>query len=450
MTQLFNYEAEQGILGGALLSPEKFHLVSDMLDGKDFHHLPYGMIFDSIKTISGRGQPIDLLVLKEELAKLEQFDAIGGYDGLAKLTDEVPTGAHLEHYGKIVLDYSNRRNLVEVAESLRNDANDKELQPDDVIERAEAAVFAISERGDTDTTEKLATLLKEQYERIERQMENGTPSTGLTTGYPDLDEWLTGMHEEELIIVAGRPAMGKTTLMLNMIRRMAMESHPAMLFSLEMSSANLTMNMTAAQSRINGQTLRKMNLCVDDHGKLISGTDQLSMMDIYIDSTGGLNVDKLRARARRAKSRYGIKALFVDYLQLLTVGDTRTKNREQQIAEVSRKLKGIAKELHIPVVAGAQISRESAKRADPTPMLHDLRESGAIENDADVVLMLHRPGYYDSGKGSGKTEVHITKQRNGPTGMIELSFIPDQFRVEPAAPNHYADNEGYKPTGEGF
>ena len=444
MTELYNIEAEQGVLGGALLAPERWELVSDMITGDDFSHPPFGMIFEAIKAIRDAGQPIDILVLKNELVNRGQFEYIGGSMAISALTDVVPTGAHIEYYGQIVLGYSIRRKLQETFTELISDVNNKDLQPEDLIESAESALFAISSRGGSDGTTHIRELVTDQLNRIDRQMESGVPATGLTIGYEAVDAVTTGLHPGELIIVACRPAMGKTTFALNALRRIGAGGNPVMMFNLEMSGRSLTANITAAQAQVNGQVMRRMNPSRDDFNKIMVGTDDLSQMPIYIDDTPGLSLGQFKSRARRAVKKFGVKAVFIDYIQLMTVsGKDRGGSREQDVSEISRGLKLTAKSLGIPVIALAQLNRKCDERKDHKPLLSDLRESGAIEQDADAVLLLHRPEYYDASDRPGIMEVIVAKQRNGPTSKEELDTHMNQLRIE----SHVERMGTYSPEG---
>jgi len=441
LNKLHNHEAEVGVIGGILLSPSQWLNVSDIITGEDFAHEPYGLIFEAMRGVSDSKRPIDILLLKAELTKRGQLEQIGGVKGLAALTDTVPTGAHIEHYAGIVLEFSQRRGLVSAADSIKSDAGDRDTAPDDAVERAERAVFAISERGASDCVTPISQLLTEQLDLIIKQKETGVAATGLTWGFGEIDDATTGMHEGELIIIAARPSMGKSTFALNMLRKIAAEDHSVILFSLEMAKRNLTANLTAAQARLSGQKLRTMLLDDYEMGKLVKGTEELNEMQIFIDDTPGISLGQLRARARRAKRRHNIAAIFIDYLQLMTVGDRKNKSREQQVSEVSRGLKGLSKELGIPVIALAQLNRGTENRKDPRPTISDLRESGAIEQDADIVALLHRPDYYGAvdPKKMGITEFIIGKQRNGATKDIELTFNGEQFRMESV--NNYGKDE---------
>ena len=449
MDGLYNYEAEQGVLGGSLLDPKRWDLVSDMITGEDFSHPPFGVIFEAIKSIRNSGKPIDLLVLKNELTRREQFDYIGGNAGISSLTDSVPTGAHVEYYGQIVLEKSQLRKLLYTAEELISNAKGKGATPDDVIERVESALFAISTRGAGDCTKHISELIRDQTEAIFTQQETGKVAFGLTTGYDAMDEITNGFHPNEFIVIAGRPSMGKTTYALNILRRQAMQGNPVAFFSLEMGDRNLTSNLTAAQGQINGNVMRKMSHSKDELARLVRGSEELSNMPIYIDDTPGLTLNQFRSRTRRLVSKHGIKAAYIDYIQLMLLSNNgKSMNREQEVSTISRTLKLTAKELGIPIIALAQLGRRCEERKDHRPVISDLRESGSIEQDADMVILIHRPEKYNPEDRPGIMEAIIGKQRNGATGTVDHTPHFNQLRIENHVDNVLAT--GYAPTGEEF
>ncbi len=315
----------------------------------------------------------------------------------------------------------------------------------DLLGEAENNIRSIVTRNFNGKIFSMKEAIQKTWDNIERFMANRELVNGLSTGFTELDQRLTGLHDDELVIIAGRPAMGKSTLALNILRNIAAGSrkrHPAVLFTLEMSAENIVRNMLAAQARVEGQKLRTHNFSNDDREKLDIATEQLNDAPLFIDETPAISLPELRGKARHLKLRHDIGLVVIDYLQLMTASSTaRGRSREQEVSEVSRGLKALAKELHVPVIALSQLSRKPEGRQDTRPILSDLRESGAIEQDADVVLMLHRPEYYKAEDHPGEAEVIVAKQRNGPTGVVNLAFIGNQLRFE-----NLALHAGYDPS----
>ena len=444
-----NLEAEQGVLGGLLLSPDRWDMVEGRLSPEDFHSPAYGAIFSAIEALTKVGRPIDLLVIKEELQKQDKLDKVGGSAGLAALTDTVPTGAHVEYYAQIVREKATLRRLITTSGEIISRASASQDPASDILDFAERSIFDVSTRGTSGEAESIAHVLKETWEKIERyHSETGQGSvTGLPTGYYELDDMTAGLHEDELIIIAGRPAMGKSTFALNLMRRLGVERNvPVVLFSLEMSAENIVRNMLSAQARINAMSLRKMTPTQEERTKLVMASDTLSQAPIFIDDTPAISLAELRGKTRRLKARHNIQACFVDYLQLMCASSvSRGRSREQEVSEISRGLKALAKELSIPVLSLSQLSRKPEGRQDNRPILSDLRESGAIEQDADVVLLLHRPDYYDPATQPGEADIIIAKQRNGPTGTVSLAFLREQLRFEGLT---FRPDEGPPPEAE--
>ncbi|MBN2712054.1 MAG: replicative DNA helicase [Planctomycetes bacterium] len=443
-----NMEAEQGVLGGLLLAPERWDLVEGRLSPEDFYNPAYGSIFEAITSICNQSQPIDLLVLKDELVRRKQFDAVGGNAGLAALTDAVPTGAHVEYYAQIVKEKAMLRRLIKASTEIVELATTNKDTATEIMDHAERSIFEVTTSSVSGEASSIGNVLKETWEKIEKFQAMGGAGgvTGIPTYFNELNEMTTGLHPDELIIVAARPAMGKSTFTLNLLRHMAVDyNEPVVLYSLEMSAENIVRNMLAAQGKVNAQSLRKMTPTQEELSKLVMASDTLSQAPIFIDDTPAISLSELRGKTRRLKARHGVKACFIDYLQLMTASSiARNRSREQEVSEISRGLKALAKELQIPVVALSQLSRKSEGRTENRPILSDLRESGAIEQDADMVLLLHRPDYYDPEDSPGECEVIIAKQRNGPTGTVNLTFINNQLRFENLS---LRSDEGYVPSG---
>jgi replicative DNA helicase len=425
-------EAEQAVLSSLLLAPDRFDLVEGRLLSDDFFSQAYGAIFEAMIELGKRGQPIDILLLKDELARKSKLDLVGGAVGLASIHDSMPTGAHVEYYAGLVREKSILRRLIQAATTIVEKAGSATETATDILESAEQAVFEVATRGTSAEAESIGQVLKTTWEKIEKFRSNRGSLTGLSTGYYELDDKLTGLHEDELIIVAGRPAMGKSTFVLNLIRNVGVaQGLPAVLYTLEMSAENIVQNVLCAQSKLDAQKLRKMTLTEEDNVHLLKSSDLLNRAPIWIDDTPAISLAELRGKTRRLKAKHDIQLCVIDYLQLMMASSqARNRSREQEIGEISRGLKALAKELKIPVIALSQLNRKAEDRSDNRPILSDLRESGSIEQDADVVILLHRPDYYDSEDSPGQAEIIVAKQRNGPTGTVNLTFIGNQLRFE--------------------
>lgn len=438
-----NVEAEQALLGSLLLAPEQFDLIEGRIREDDFFTPAHGRLFAAMQSLRKRNQPVDVILLKDELTRTGDLDAIGGAPGLANLVQIAASGAHVEHYAGIVQDRASLRRLIKVCgESIRA-AAEPSAQAQDVIDKAEHGIFEVATRDFGGEAKPVEQVLRDTWDRIDAHLSDNSIVTGLATGYTELDDMLAGLHEDELIIIAGRPAMGKSTFALNLLRRVVTEGNqPAVLYTLEMSAENIVRNMLAAEARIDAQKVRKLQLRAEDRTRLSDATNSLSVTPLWIDETPAISLSEMRGKTRRLKSRFDIKLVIIDYLQLMTASSTaRGRSREQEVSEISRGLKALAKELHVPVIALSQLSRKPEGRQDNRPILSDLRESGAIEQDADVVLMLHRPEYYDKNDKPGEAEVIIAKQRNGPTGTVNLTFLSNLLRFE----NMSIGGDGYVP-----
>ncbi len=430
-----NLEAEQSVIGGLLLAPERYDLIEGRLAREDFFHRGYGEIFDCIAALQQRGQPIDILVLKEELAGRGKLDMVGGHETLLSLLEAVPTGAHVEYYATIVREKSMQRRLIAAATEIVRKATSAGVQDTPaLLEEAESAIFAVGEKQGGASTATIRDVLKETWKRIEENQSDHGTIIGLPTDYYELDQKTSGFQEDQLIIVAGRPGMGKSTFALNIARRVAVDHHfGVLIFSLEMNAMNIAQNMLCAQARVDAQRLRTGAMSAEEWEHLGKSTDALSQAPLFINDKPAISLGEIRREARLMKKQHDIRLCVVDYLQLVTASSLAAgRSREQEISEISRGLKALAKELQIPVMALSQLNRKPEGRADNKPILSDLRESGAIEQDADIVILLHRPDYYggEDAATPGLAEVILAKQRNGPTGTVELTFIDRQLRFE--------------------
>jgi replicative DNA helicase len=429
-----NQEAEMAVLGSMILERDAIGDVSLLLKSDDFYAENHRKIFDELLNLYEKAAGLDILILKEQLEKASLLDSVGGADYLVEIAESVPSAANAEHYASIVREKSVQRRLIQAANRIIQDVRQGSEDIGDLLDNCEQRIFEIAERGQTSDTESIQALLKAALQRIDNLQGSETGRiTGISTGYPDLDEILDGMHPAELLIVAGRPSMGKTSLALNIADNVATkgEKKGVLIFSCEMAREQIAQNMLCANARIDAHKMRRGNLDEKDWQELPMAADRLSGSPIFIDDTPGLSVLALRSKARRLCARHKIEVLIVDYLQLLTAG-RRAENRQMEITYISQSLKHLARELRVPIVALSQLNRAVDARQDKRPLMADLRESGSIEQDADVILFLYRDEYYHgtTPDNQNMAEVNVAKQRNGPTGKVELRFYPQYMRFE--------------------
>ncbi len=433
-----NLHAEQALLGGLLLAPDQFDFIEGKVVEEDFFAPTHGMIFAAMQSLRKRRQPIDPVLLQHELNTQGRLNAVGGVMGLSAITDAATSGANVEHYADIIQDLAALRRLIKVSKDAIAAATSPDAKSTELLSDAERNIGSIVSKNFHGKVLTMREVMQTTWDRLERVMANQELQDGLYTGFTQLDHMLTGLHNDELIIVAARPSMGKTTFALNIVRTVAVkQQHPALFFTLEMSAEQIVRNMLAAQAHVDGQRFRMHNFSRQEMDSLNLATDRMNEAPLFIDETPAISLAEVRGKARHLQMRQGIKLIVVDYLQLMTASTaSRNRSREQEVSEISRGLKSLAKELHVPVIALAQLSRKPEGRQNTKPILSDLRESGAIEQDADVVLMLHRSDYYKNKEEESNNiaEVIIAKQRNGPTGTVELAFIKDQLRFENLAP----------------
>jgi replicative DNA helicase len=424
-----NIEAEQSVLGGILIENGAINKVMEILTVDDFYRDSHQRIFNALVDLSERDEPADLITLTNELRKSNQLDSIGGASYLASLIDSVPTAANIEYYAKIVKEKAILRKLIETSTDIITQSYEDRGDVEGFLDEAERAIFEISEKRVKPSFYSIRDIVKESFKTLERLFEKKELVTGVPSGFKELDRLTAGFHASDLIIVAGRPSMGKTALCLNLAQYAAIEKRiPVAIFSLEMSKEQLVIRMLCSEAQVEGTRLRTGFLTESDWPKLTLAAGNLSDAPIFIDDSAAISVLELRAKSRRLKGDYGLGMLIIDYLQLMK-GRTRVESRQQEISEISRSLKALAKELNIPVIAVSQLSRKTEERQGMRPQLSDLRESGAIEQDADLILFLYRDEVYNRSEDNpnkGKAEVIIGKQRNGPIGKIEMAFL-DKF-----------------------
>jgi replicative DNA helicase len=425
-------DAERSVLGSMLRDNGVIGDIIQIINDEGFFYLDaHQKIFLAIRSIYDRGHPVDLVMLAEYLKEQKQIEDIGGYAYLAELWDAAPTAANAEYYARIVRDKSVVRSLIHSSTEILRDAYDQAMPADDLLEGAERKILDIAQRGMTGQTYRLEDVLIEAYDRIDSRQQHGQMSiSGLPTGFHDLDNITAGLQNSELVVIAARPSVGKTAFALNLVRHIAVEEeHPAFFVSLEQSRVELAERLLCSQGRVDSHKLRKGHLGSEDMDKLMTAAGVLKKAKLFIDDMPGQGLLRIGANARRLKLRHKIRLVVIDYLQLIEP-DNRRDSRQEQVAQMSRRLKFLARELQIPVVALAQVNRGSEDRQDHRPRLSDLRESGAIEQDADTVMLLHRPELYEPGQHEGILEVIIGKQRNGPTGEVTLAFLKQFMRFE--------------------
>jgi replicative DNA helicase len=431
-------DAERCVLGSMLRDNICIHDVSQILqrDGLLFYFDAHQKIYKTIIEIYDSGEPIDIVILADRLKQHGLIEDVGGYTYLAELWDAAPTAANSEYYSRIVRDKGIIRSLIHASNEILRDAYDENQPADEMLSKAEREVLDIAEKGVTGTTSTLEEALKDAYHRMDARKKGGySEISGVSTGYVDLDHLTAGLQNNELVILAARPSVGKTAMALNIIRHIIVEEKlPCFFVSLEQARIELAERLLVCQARVNSHSLRKGTLSSDEMQRILDAGGTLHKAKLFIDDTPSQTMLRIAANARRLKLREGIRLVVIDYLQLIEP-ENRRDPRQEQVAQTSRRLKFLARELEIPVMALAQVNRSSEDRQDHRPRLSDLRESGSIEQDADTVFMLHRPGKSDGGIEDNIIEVIVAKQRNGPTGEITLAYLKQFMRYE----NHAID-----------
>jgi replicative DNA helicase len=431
-----NLEAEKSVLGAILIHNEAFNHAAELIDARDFFRDAHRRIFDKMVALSERNDPIDLVTLKEELGRSGELEDVGGPAYIASLADGVPRSANVEHYARIVKEKATLRNLIHSANRILAEAYHAEEDADLILDGAEKAIFEIAEDRIREGFTPLRDLVQSSFATIEKLQQHKGLVTGVPTGFVDLDEMTSGLQPSDLVLVAARPSMGKTSFVLNIAQHVGINTDMTVgFFSLEMSKEQLFMRMLTGEARIDAHRFRSGYLNEKDYGRLSHALGTLAEARVFIDDTASIGVLEMRAKARRLQSEHGLHLLIIDYIQLMQ-GRGRFESRQAEIASISRSLKGLAKELKIPIVALSQLSRASETRADHRPQLSDLRESGALEQDADVVMFIYREEQYRDADGQsnqeaeGVAEIIIGKQRNGPVGTAKLAFIKEHTRFE--------------------
>jgi replicative DNA helicase len=430
-------EAEQSVLGAILLHNDAFNQAAEILSPADFFRDAHRRIFEKMIRLSERGDAIDLVTLKEELGRSGELDEAGGPAYIASLVDGVPRASNVENYARIVKEKAVLRNLIFSANKILTSAYEAEEDADTVLDRAEQAIFAIAEDRVRPGFVSTRELARGSFEAIEQAHARKQLITGVPTSFTDLDEMTSGLQRGDLVIIAARPSMGKTSLALNIAQHVGTKTGMTVgVFSLEMAKEQLFLRMLSTEAGIDGHRLRSGFLRTDDWGKLSRALGVLSEARIFIDDTPSIGVLEMRAKARRLMAEHGLNLLVVDYIQLMQ-GRGRFENRVQELGSLSRALKGLAKELNVPILMLSQLSRAPENRPGRRPQLSDLRESGALEQDADVVILIYREDQYEETvENKGIAEINVAKQRNGPTGTIRLAFLKEHTRFENLDTSH--------------
>jgi replicative DNA helicase len=426
-----NVEAERSILGAILLDNAVCNQAIELLRRDDFFLDSHRRIYDKMVLLSERGQPIDFIMLQDELRKAAEFEQVGGATYIASLIDGVPRTDTIEHYAKIVKSKSRLRKLITAANQIVVFAFDEEEEPEVILDRAEQMIFQIAEDSIRQGFQYIGDVAQRRLEQIEQLAGRSEMVTGVPTGFTDFDQMTSGLQRQDLIVIGARPSAGKTALALCMAQYAAKNGSTCGIFSLEMSAEQLVSRLLCSEARVDAHRLRTGYLNREEWARLADALRRLCDTKIFIDDTPGISVLEMRAKCRRLKAEHGLDMLVIDYLQLAAGRAGRFESRQQEVSQISRDLKGLAKELDIPVVALSQLSRKPDERSDHRPQLSDLRESGGVEQDSDVVAFIYRDEMYEpSDENRGLAELIIAKQRNGPTGTVQLAFLKEFTRFE--------------------
>jgi len=426
-----NLEAERSVLGAILVHNDAFNLAAQVIDSRDFYRDAHRRIFDCMVALSERHDAIDFVTLKEELARAGELDEVGGPAYVASLADGVPRATNVEYYARIVKEKSTLRNLIYAANKIVTNAYEADQESDLILDEAESAIFAVADDRLKAGFVAMRDLVKDSFPKIEKLFEQKRLITGVPTGFVDIDEMTRGLQAGDLIIVAARPSMGKTSLVLNIAQYVASLGDEVVgFFSLEMSKESLFLRLLTSEAQIDGHRLMSGAIGGNDYHRISHALEKLNSMKLFIDDTANIGVLEMRAKSRRLQAEHGLNLLVVDYIQLMS-GRGRFENRTLELASISRSMKGLAKELNVPIIVLSQLSRAPESRSDHRPQLSDLRESGALEQDADVVVLIYRDDVYNRDPNSpeaGTAELILAKQRNGPTGVVKLAFLREQTR----------------------
>ena len=422
-----NDEAERSVIGAMLMDKDAIMTAAEMLNGDDFYQTAYGILFDAMVELFNEGQPVDLITLQERLKEKNVPPEISDMEYARDLLSMTSTSANVQSYAEIVQNKATLRRLIKITEEIENTCYLGQEPMDVIMEGTEKKIFNLVQRGNTKEFTPIKDVVLNALDRIEKASKTKGTVTGIPTGFIDLDYKLSGLQPSDLVLIAARPSMGKTAFVLNIAQYVAFhENMCTALFSLEMSKEQLVNRLFSLESRVDAQALRTGNLSDADWAKLVEGAGIIGDSELIIDDTPGISISEMRSKCRKYKLEHDLKLIIIDYLQLMSGSGRSTDSRQQEISDISRSLKALARELNVPVLALSQLSRAVEQRPDHRPMLSDLRESGAIEQDADVVMFIYRDDYYNKDTElKGISEIIIAKQRNGPIGTVNLAWLPE-------------------------
>ena len=420
-------DAEKAVIGSMIMDADAVVAASEMITGDDFYQRQYGILFDAMVELYNEGKPVDVLTLQERLKMKDVPEEFSSIEFISELVSSVPTSANVRHYAQTVSDDATLRRLIRVNEEIANTCYQHRESLDEIMNTTEKRIFDVLQKKSTDEDVPIKDVVLSVIDKIEAAARHKGTVTGLATGFYDLDYKTSGLQPSDLILIAARPSMGKTAFVLNLAQYMCVRNHvPTAIFSLEMSKDQLVNRILSMESKVDSQSMRTGTLQPADWEKLIESAGVISTAPLIIDDTPGISITELRSKCRKYKLENDLGLVIIDYLQLMTGGSRKQESRQQEISEISRSLKALAREINAPVIALSQLSRACETRPDHRPMLSDLRESGAIEQDADVVMFLYRDDYYNKDTDKKNiSEVIIAKQRNGPIGTVELVWLPN-------------------------
>ena len=423
-------EAEQSVVGSMIMDKQAIITAGEMLVADDFYHNQYGVMFQTMVDMNNEGRPVDIVTLQERLKEKNVSAEVYSLEFIRDLLAAVPTSANIRQYAGIVKDKSILRNIIRVNDSIANDCYAGTQKTEDILADTEKKIFDLVKNKGNHAYKPIDKVVLEALDKISSAAKNRGAVTGVPTGFKDLDGYLSGLQPSDFVLVAARPSMGKTAFVLNVAENVAIKQGiTTAIFSLEMSNVQLVNRMLSLESTVDADKLRKGRLDSSDWGKLIEGADSIAKSHLIIDDTPGISISELRSKCRKYKMENDLGLVIIDYLQLMSGSGRRSDNRQQEISDISRALKALARELNVPVVTLSQLSRAVEQRPDHRPMLSDLRESGAIEQDAEGVMFLYRDDYYNKVTDiKGIAEIIIAKQRNGPIGTVKMAWIPEQTR----------------------
>lgn len=425
-TPPYNAQAEQSVIGSMIMDKEAILIATEMLSAEDFYHRQYQVLFTAMAELNAAGKTVDLVTLREKLREMDIPPELSSVEFISDLVNSVPISPEVRDYAQIVKDKAVMRRLIRITEEISNACYLNREPLEEILENTEKQIFDVVQNRNTTDFVPVQEVVISAVESIERAAKSNGSITGIATGFYDLDYKMAGLQPSNLILVAARPSMGKTAFVLNIAEYVAVKSDiSTAIFSLEMSAEDLVKRILAMNSKVDAQLLRNGNLKDDDWSRLFESVDAVGNSKLIIDDTPGISVTELRSKCRKYKMEHDLGLVIIDYLQLMS-GSKRSESRQQEISDISRSLKALARELNVPVIALSQLSRAVEQRPDKRPMLSDLRESGAIEQDADVVMFIYRDDYYNhESEHAGEAEIIVGKQRNGPTGTVRLKWLPE-------------------------